>query len=211
LKKPNPWSEEHSGSFNKNGISVSEKGNLEMTLKQAVEKHRKWMEGYCTLARLMGWLLIVEGIGILGCWTWVLIKNPPRFTAMIAEMPPNALSVYKFKMIFHDPFIPMILPGLLALLVAQLLRYLLDENTRPGWLLRHGEKVMYFTAGVLLVNLIPAFLLQGEYKYMPLMGILFGRITPSLLFVSVKLAILVGLAQALRRVLPMIEEGKSLV
>jgi len=114
-------------------------------------------------------------------------------------------------LIVHHPFIPMILPGLLALLVAQLLRFLLDENTRPGWLLRHGEKILYFTAGVLLVNLIPAFLFQGEYKYIPLIGILWGRITPILLFVSVKIAILVGLAQALRRVLPMIEEAKSLV
>jgi len=182
----------------------------EMTLKQAVEKHRKWLEGYCILSRLMGWLLIVTGIGTLGYAAWILLTEETRVNEMFAAFPPDRISDMKFWMIVHEPFFPMILPGLLALLVAQLLRYLLDENTRPCWLLRHGEEVLYFTAVAFLINLIPTFRLLGENNR-PLWGFILGGINPNLLLVSAELTILIGLAQALRRVLPMIEEAKSLV
>jgi hypothetical protein len=182
-----------------------------MTLKQAVEKHRKWLEVYSVLSRLMGWLLVVAGIGNLGYLAWILIKDTAQSDAMFVGFSPDRIPSVKFWMIVHEPFFPMILPGLLALLVAQLLRYLLDETIRPGWFLRHGEKVLYFTAAVLLINFAPTLRTLGSGDGIIILAYILGGIDPSILLVSAELAILIGLAQALRRVLPMIEEAKSLV
>ncbi len=186
-----------------------------MNLKQAVEKNRRGLEIYCAISRLMGWLLMVGGLGSLVFTGWMLVMEEARVNSMLLPNPYCSVPEMKFIMLIRDPFLDLFLPGILALLVAQLLRFILDENALPGWLLRKGEAVLYFAAGIVFFSFMPplwhlgVFLSKGDYAAAFILS--FGGMSPNVLLVGAKLTILIGLGQVLRRVLPMIEESKALV
>jgi hypothetical protein len=184
-----------------------------MTLKQAVEKHRNWLRFYSNVARLIGWLLVVEGMTSLVYGQWILLTREEL--PFSSDNPLFTLSEMKFRAFLVEPFTNMILPGIFALLVSQFFRFLLNNNPRPGWLLRKGELVLYIGTLVIALNSLFALRLFGLFfnqaggnsfsKFLILIVIL-----PTVLPIVVELLILVGLAQALRRVIPIIQEFKSL-
>jgi hypothetical protein len=104
-----------------------------------------------------------------------------------------------------------VLPGLIALLLAQLVRYMLDTDYTPNWVLRSGDKILYVYATLLIG--------QNALIYYALRVGLLGKQGPGHLLLAqplvvplvVKILILVGLGQILRRIIPVIEESKTLV
>ena len=100
--------------------------------------------------------------------------------------------------------------GLLALGVAQLIRHLLECEYRPGWILRNADKLFYTYTATLTIyycwrgttDVISHF--NEPYDF-PLRMIVLA------IFIFVKLLVLVGIAEMLRRLLPMIEESRTLV
>jgi hypothetical protein len=187
-----------------------------MTLKQAVEQNRKWLKIYSILFRLIGWSLIVGGCGIAVFSGSLLEMEEARINSLptfLTNIPLLRSPETKFMLIIHNPFVGMFLPGVLVLLVTHLLDFLLDENLQAGKLLKNGQSTLQITAGFVLLDFSPALwhlrnFQNGEGYSWVITSIFIGV---SLLHVCAKLAILIGLAQALRRVLPMIEEAKSLV
>jgi len=94
--------------------------------------------------------------------------------------------------------------------VAQLIRYLVESRYQPGWILRNADKILYvFSALVVLGAVI-------EHSFYVSIMKDAGSFTPlyllSLVLRSVgKVSVLLGLGQILRRMMPVIEESKTLV
>jgi hypothetical protein len=105
-----------------------------------------------------------------------------------------------------------VLRGLLALVVAEFISYLMAGEDGPKWLLRHGHLVMYAYACILLVLtaridfLTPT--ISGAAPHSPFnvgLGV-FG-----LLSTAAVALMWVGIGITLRKVLPIIRESKTLV
>lgn len=163
-----------------------------------IEKNKGLLKCYCTAARIIGWcILLVAAIMIIA-----EILSGGRFI--------GAKGVYRLYMLegllFHY-----MLPAFLALLVAQFIRYLYEVEHQPGWILRYGDKILYVYAVIVVLNAI------WQHVYFVLVQQSdFGTSKLLYMFLAVLLTgaralILVGLAQILRRVMPVIEESKTLV
>lgn len=101
-----------------------------------------------------------------------------------------------------------ILTGLLALGLANLLTYVLGVSRRPGWILRHADKGLYLLAVLrpltqvfVALNIAQSASTRSWYLQPLLNGV--HSITGAL--------ILVALGLVLRRVLPVIAESRTLV
>ena len=100
--------------------------------------------------------------------------------------------------------------SLLALGIAQLIRYLFETDRKPDWIFRNADKLLYTYATILIgyycwsgaIEVISHF--NEPYDF-PL------RLIVLTVFIIVKLLVLVGVAEMLRRLLPMIEESRTLV
>ena len=100
--------------------------------------------------------------------------------------------------------------GLLALGIAQLIRYLLKTDHKPDWILRNADKLFY-TYTIILI---------GYYCWRGATEVILhfsepydfpARLILLVLFILIQLLVLVGVAEILRRLLPMIEESRTLV
>jgi hypothetical protein len=172
-----------------------------------IERNKRLLYGYSRAAWVVGWLLVILG-GVAGV---LFLYDFENAIGKIRGLSENQT----FIAVFERSWFSLLLPGLIALGVSQFLRYLLENESRPGFLLRHSDKVLFLYAllivlqgmggigvmiysnrGCSIYHLAPWFI----YCVLP-MGLLTGA----------KALILIGLAQILRRVLPMIEETKTLV
>ncbi|MHC4951831.1 MAG: hypothetical protein ACYTEU_12740 [Planctomycetota bacterium] len=171
-----------------------------------IEKNKKWLKFYHAALRLSGWIFLTLGIGGFCIFTFTLltVKNIGINKAGITSL---------FETSSHH--LDFILFGLLGLGIAQLIRYLVDDECKSGFILRHSGKFLY--AYVVVISLVMAIRIvftllyimnsDGENK----LGLLFGISITSIVLIGAKALILIGLAQFLERIMPVIEEHKSLV
>jgi hypothetical protein len=170
-------------------------------MNEFIEKNRRLLKFYCTAARIFGWVLICGGT------IWFILFASGQSKRI--ERPDAIL--YAISSMLFD----FMLPGLIALGLTQFIRYLFEIDYKPGGILRNGDKIFYIYAVFLIMN---AFLRHGWYVHVWYTEIIeesnFSRLLfmqPFILPTVAKVFILVGLAQILRRVIPVIEESKSLV
>lgn len=112
-----------------------------------------------------------------------------------------------------------LVPGILALGVAQFLSCLVEQETRPGWLLRQGPHLLILAALVYLIQLvqmiwrIPEVIRNAPSENMGFLeyGMPAIIITQGLIARLAPVIILFGLAEALRRMGPIVDESKSTV
>lgn len=100
--------------------------------------------------------------------------------------------------------------SLLVLGMAQLIWYLLETDHKPRWILRNADKLLYAYTAILIAydcwtGVIEVISHFNEPYDFPLRLILIA------MFILVKLLVLVGMAEMLRRLLPMIEESWTLI
>jgi hypothetical protein len=168
-------------------------------MNEFVKQHQRLLHFYCEAARGIGWmlLLVVPSIGVLG-------------TLLSGSVKSNWLSgkiLYSVLVIFLNSMSL----GLVLLGVGQFIRYLFDTECQPSWMLRNGARLLYACAVVVLVS----YVLQ-QLWYTSLMknvsnSLLLWRLLLTAIPALAKALILVGLGRILRRVLPVIEESKTLV
>jgi len=177
-------------------------------MNEFIEKNKGLLRFYCIAARFIGWLiLILGGIGIL--------------TYLVEQSRVGWEHVVVINVIFQRSWFPLMSYGLSALGVAQFIRYLFDRNYQPGWILRYADKILYVFAffdiwravGTICMfvenydNAARLYLrLDISHPYTWLLPVM-----TVLLLCSAKLLAIIGLAQALRRIMPVIEESKTLV
>ena len=162
-----------------------------------IEKNRRLLKTYCFAARIIGWVLVI-------------------LSAM-----PALLIPYIISGVFHDypggiiqmlsPLIEVLfgrLPlGVIVLGVAQLIRYVSERQYQPGWLLRHGSGILYFFAVMIFVG--P--LIRYCFFLPATKAVDSSYIVMHLLADAAVMLILIGMGNILKRVMPVIEESRTLV
>jgi hypothetical protein len=166
-------------------------------MNEFVEKNRGLLRFYCIAARTMGWILIIVTPLIPIVSLFIGLPGGERF---------RSWTLYRIS----EESILHLLLGLVMLSLAQFVRYLYENDYQPGWTLRHGDKVLYLYAVGLIVSPIVWHCFQ--------MTIRSHNLTDTLLiFMSTELPALgrgliyVGMGQVLRRMVPIVEESKTLV
>jgi hypothetical protein len=147
----------------------------------------------------MGWMLIIVA---------ALTAIVKLFVGFAGEERVRPYRVYQLS---EQLILGFVLLGLVMLGLAQFVRYLYQNDYQPGWILRHGDKVLYLYAPALIVSPI--------LHYCFLMILLRNpNLTNTLLyFMSAELPALVrglifiAMGLVLRRIVPIIEESKTLV
>jgi len=162
-----------------------------------IENNRPWLKLYCTTSRIVGWgILILAGAG-------VIILTPAG--NILYGSHPIQYRLILVKSVLFDG----VLPGILVLGIAQFIRYLFENGYKPGFLLRNGDKILYLYTFLLFAGV------ALQHLAISMMGINFTSMIPAILANLVltvpKVLILVGLAQVVKRILPVIEESKTLV
>ena len=163
-------------------------------MNEFIEKNSKLLKFYYILAQVIGWvILIVAGTDIIFALT-----GYHRYSSNIG---------------FVMRLIDSILLGLIALGVGRFIRYIYDVVYKPSLLLRHLCIILYtyagfkliFTLGLLYIHLVKQMEDAGPY-YGPWQSF-FKNAIP----VIAVTFIFIALGQILRRIIPVIEESRTLV
>jgi len=167
------------------------------------EKNRRLLRFCCTNLRSIGLLLFI--LGLVGGFALTIFKIvskfgywqiPENYKIVISLIP---LSI--FNIIFY---------GLAILLLVQFIRYLVEEDYKQGWILRHGDKLFYLYAIYIILSVVITYAtILSSFPLSSTIGFL--TIIVPILSVTIRIFILISLGQILRRILPVIEESKTLV
>jgi len=164
-------------------------------MSKFIESNRQLLQIYYIVALIIGWALIA--VSPLG--TIVALSGNQSFSE-------NALVIlYVLQGVTLNPLIL----GLLLLGTAQFIRCVAETEYKPGWILQNGSVVLYAAAFLVIMSCVVNYLFfifsLSEHSFQILK--FFTSLIPAL----VKFLILLGLGKILRRVLPVIEESKTLV
>jgi len=171
-------------------------------MHEFIENNKRLLTIYCVVARIIGWiLLIVPVIGSI----WFLIGT----TAFRDGK--NRI----FLLSWPESIVNICILGVIALGVAAFIRYLFEAESHPGWILRHSGMILFVGAVLILVTAILKcifiiYIMHSREGNIGISSIFFGLLMPTVLCAA-KVLILVGLGKILRRLMPVIEESKSLV
>jgi hypothetical protein len=177
---------------------------------QFIEKHHRLLQAYCLIARILGWLLILGGI----FWLFAIVGNA---WLIIEEQNRIDFLLYVISSLVYD----FIIPGFLAFAIGGLLDYLLRPMTKPPLILGMTDKLCYIYAGFLLLSTVGTIKSFGNspwvinFRYLAIPELSeHARILlvqPILGPTVAKVLLLVGAGMILHRLLPVIEESKTLV
>ena len=165
-----------------------------------IEKNKRILIAYRTCGQIVGWVLFVLAGVVL---VWALMFLIPRWETW------GAMETHMMVSILEG-FTATILFGFLAIGLAQLIRCLLQEKP-PGRVLRYGHVILYASAVFVVLS-------GGLHFYAS--AALFGSRggwdfycgqLVLVLYTIGKAFVFLGLGHALRQVLPIIEESKTLV
>ena len=162
-----------------------------------IEQNKKWLKFYANAASVIGWVLI-----ILSAMPALLI--PYMISGAFHEYPDGTIRMLSASTEILFERLPL---GIIVLGVAQFIRSISESQYQPGWLLRHASGILYFFAILMIVGRIVRY---GFYIY-GTKSIDILHIEMHFLAVVAMMLILIGLGNILKRVLPIIEEHKSLV
>ena len=170
-------------------------------MNEFIKQNKRLLKFYCTAALIIGWLLIVGG------FIWFI---PTLKSLNINDLYKGADAIlYAVSALLFDFF----LPGLIALGVMQFIKYLFEDTKKPGCILRAADWLFYIYAVFLVVKTYLQYFWNSTW-YAEVIESETSRllfIQPFLLPTIAKVLILVGLGQILRRIIPVIEESKTLV
>ena len=99
--------------------------------------------------------------------------------------------------------------------ITQLIQYLFDSKSKPGFILRHGNKFLYIYMILALIVMVMRnvyaikYLLYADIANAQIL--FFSTSITSIVLFAAKALVLIGVAQFLKRLIPIIEEHKTLV
>jgi hypothetical protein len=175
-------------------------------MNEFIEENKGLLKFYCIAARIVGWVLVCGGT----VWFLLYVLSILAVSDAAGELrwPHISKNVIYSTSSFIFEFL---FPGLIALIVAQLIGYLIANKSKHRWLLQYGEYVLYIYAALVIGKAALQYYLWQNviFEEQGAGGLLY--IQPLVVPVAAKVLIVVGLAQALRRIMPVIEEYKTLV
>jgi hypothetical protein len=165
-----------------------------------IEKNISWLEFYSAASRILGWTMIFSVClfifaGLMGVnWglTWEVPEERSVFLSILGMIIENTFN-----------WLPV---GIILLGVGQLIKFICEDAYKMPWLLRNGAKILYIFA---VLAFSRSFIF---YFYQDMMHVnLQIHVIKTIYFLLADILILVGLGNILKRVLPIIEEHKSLI
>lgn len=163
-----------------------------------IREERRLLRFFCRAVHLLGWVLVTAGV----IWFAMFVGEPSETNRRIdnLELMLTAISVFSFDFFFV---------GLAAVILSQFARYVFDRQYKPGLMLRCGDKILYFFVVIGIYWAGFRYFLYVKTVDDSFLRFLLAQ--PLILPTLVKVLILIGLAQILKRILPIIEDYKSLV
>ena len=176
-------------------------------MKSFLAQNKSLLTFYGKVASIVGWVLLVAGsLWFLAFVFWILAYKDAAAELVHHILPAlYANTVYAITAFLND----FALPGLIALGLSQLLRFLLESENKGGWILRHGHWILYGFAIVIVGEVFLKMLLMPETLDPEALGVLF--VSPLLVPTLAKVLIAVGLGVVIKRMIAIIDESKTLV
>lgn len=168
-----------------------------------VEKNRKLLLFYYWVMRVGGWFLF--GLSLLA-----VIGHSVALSTRITDS--QEFSRYWHHDVPWGMFTYLIPAGILAIGISHLIWYLLETDRRPSWLLRNADKLLYAYTAIMLACYSWMVVKELNTTITWDTNVEFAlRIVMAVVFISIKILALVGVAQILKRLLPVIDESRTLV
>jgi hypothetical protein len=168
-------------------------------MQKFVEKNRRLLSRYGLLAKIFGWPLVFVGcLALIG-----------HSVALISRVGDSASFMDYFSNDVPWGVLTYLPTGCLVLGLAQFIRYLLDDEYQPGWILRNAVQFVYLYAIVFAIVSV-SFCVVMFVKWDQWYEIVY-RVSSIIFYGGAKVLFLVGLGQILRRIMPVIEESRTLV
>lgn len=167
--------------------------------KDELERPKRSSLILCTALQTIGWLLLVD-IAIAFIMTMTGVK-PGAIEQKQSIENVIVLIAYWFSLDFF-------ILGITVIIFGQLARFVFQKSDQPGLLLRWGSKILIVFACLVLFW---AICIYNIYKPLLPSNMILVALILFISAVTIKAAVLVLLAQILKRVLPIIEESKVLI
>ena len=171
-------------------------------MNEFIEKNKSLLQSYRLITRIIGWMLLVTALVV------AVEKSLSGFSDVNERL--RFYMIYGF---FQGLALNHVFIGLILLGLSQFIRYLSESEYQSSLILRHGDKVLYLYAIALIVHPIIDYYLRMNTIGMTYAntGSLFLYLLIVLLPAIARASIFVGMAKVLKRMMPMIEESKTLV
>ena len=181
-------------------------------MTQFIEKHRRLLQAYCLIARILGWVLILGGV----FWVFCFMKCLQTIPSDKIRTPEDAREVFDVvTYIGMSVFYDFIIPGFLAFAIGGLLDFLLRTEAKPRLVLRITDKLCYIYAAFLILKAISLNFWFERLTFTEIPEISEQTrillVQPLLVTTLAKILLLIGIGMILHRLLPVIEESKTLV
>jgi len=163
-----------------------------------VEQNKPLLQICCTTARVYGWLLLCLGCSAVVGHSFALatrLGNWDLFSEYARGLPWHVISGA--------------IVGILVLGIGQFIHFVIDRDYQPGWILKHIEPLLYTYAT--LVGLYAIATTIFSYPYWHHWAEIIVRLVAALLWGIGNVLLLVGTALIIKRIMPVIEEAKTLV
>ncbi len=168
-------------------------------MNEFIEKNKPLLRSYSIITRIIGWLLLIGAIV-------VPIVQP--LSGLSASSEHRSFWIY---LLCQQIILGYLLIAIVLLGLAQFVRYLSESEYRPGLILRHGGKVLYIYAVALIASPFLTFYFEMRaYGYAGTLGSFDYLLALNLPDVARGL-IFIGIAKVIKRMMPMVEESKTLV
>lgn len=177
---------------------------------KTIKSHRQMLRRICTLSQVAGWAMIA--MGLLG-------------VGVLAFEGRNIAGHVGMRGIFSESanVVNNILTGLAVLGMVQFIRYVVEEDSEPGWLLRNGHIILCLFALSPLLTwglhgwpqlwvMWKMFINHPSNQMIPMglpVGVAMSTLVSLLPTITTVLCFL-GIAASLRSVLPILAESKTL-
>ncbi|MBN1972418.1 MAG: hypothetical protein JW787_02170 [Sedimentisphaerales bacterium] len=169
-------------------------------MNEFIEKNRKLLEFYRFVAKIIGWILI-------GLTPFLIYRS----YYLLTTYPQEKDSTYLFLLNIRNFIVYYFCLGFILLGIAHFIKYIYSKESKVGWLLKHLNQFLYIYAFLMAIgNFIElkfpiihklGFLIQDSTTY------LLTQIILTLTYIL----IIIGLGHIMSRILPVIEESKTLV
>jgi hypothetical protein len=167
-------------------------------MKTFIEENKGLLRACYLAAIILGWLLLVlGGAAIVG-----------HSIALISRMGDwGEFKKYYFYGASWD-IINGVPVGLLALGIGQFIRYVYDNKYRPGWILRNFRQLLYIYAVIFAALTIFTTVMAFPHWSWVERTV---RLLAAVIWGAGKIMLLIAVALILKRVMPLIEESRTLV
>ena len=167
-------------------------------MKTFIEENKGLLRACYLSATILGWLLLALGCSAVVGHSFALITrigNWEMFKEYYFNLPWNTING-----------VPI---GVLALGIAQFIRFVYDNDYKPGWILRNAQPILYTYAIVFGISVIGHFIIR--FPHWEHWAEVIVRVLAHIIWGAGKIMLLVAVALILKRIMPVIEESKTLV